>query len=180
MLAVNAEMLRLYWEIGAAVAQRQVTEGWSAGVIPKLAKDLKREFSEMKGFSERNLGRMLAFYRAYHEHSILPQAVAKLPWGHNILLMEKIKDKQARAWYMDACTENNWSRDILALQIKNNLYQRSGKSITNFTHTLPEPLSDLAQQTLKDPYIFDFLNISKPYHEKNIENHKLILLNAKV
>ena len=84
VLAVNAEMIGLYWQIGKSIAQKQTKKGWSAGVIPQLSKDLKGEFPDLKGYSERNLGRMLAFYREYPEDSILPQAVAKLPWGHNI------------------------------------------------------------------------------------------------
>ena len=168
-LLVNAEMLQLYWEIGNTIAAKQKEEGWSAGVIPRLAKDLKNEFSEIKGFSERNLGRMLAFYREYTQFSILPQAVAKLPWGHNILLIEKIKDLSERNWYMNECSENAWSRDVLALQIKSNLYMRAGKAVSNFKNTLPEPLSDLAQQTLKDPYIFDFLTLAEGYKERDIE-----------
>lgn len=169
-LAVNAEMIFLYWQIGNSIAQKQNEKGWSSGVIPQLAKDLKAEFPGLKGYSERNLGRMLAFYREYPDNSILPQAVAKLPWGHNILLIEKIKDQNLRFWYAGKCVENNWSRDVLDLQIKNNLFGRQGKSVNNFETTLPKPLSDLAVQTLKDPYIFDFLNLDQNYRERDIEN----------
>ncbi len=168
--AVNAEMIRLYWEIGNVIANRQAAEGWSAGVIPRLAKDLKNDFSELKGFSERNLGYMLRFAKEYQSESILQQLVAKLAWGHNILLLEKIKDTTIRFWYMQACIENGWSRELLAAQIKSNLYERSGKSLTNFSHTLPNPLSDLVQQSLKDPYIFDFITLAQPYKERDIEN----------
>ncbi len=170
VLAVNAEMIGLYWQIGKSIAQKQTEKGWSAGVIPQLSKDLKGEFPDLKGYSERNLGRMLAFYREYPEDSILPQAVAKLPWGHNILLIEKIKDQNLRFWYTQKCIENNWSRDVLDLQIRNKLVERQGKSINNFESTLPKPLSDLANQTLKDPYIFDFLQLDENYREKDIEN----------
>lgn len=169
-LAVNSEMISLYWEIGKSIAEKQEQKGWSAGVIPKLAKDLKRELSDLKGYSERNLGRMLAFYREYPARSILPQLVAKLPWGHNILLIEKIKQKELRFWYAGQCIENNWSRNVLDMQIKSNLFGRQGKSVNNFKTTLPEPLSDLAHQTLKDPYIFDFLSMDVQYRERDIEN----------
>jgi predicted nuclease of restriction endonuclease-like (RecB) superfamily len=98
-VAVNSEMILLYWEIGKSIAEKQSQEGWSAGVIPQLSKDLQKDLPGTKGFSERNLGRMLAFYREYPEASILPQLVAKLPWGHNILLIEKIKEKELRFWY---------------------------------------------------------------------------------
>ena len=168
-LSVNAEMIFLYWQIGDSIAQKQKEQGWSSGVIPQLAKDLKIEFPNSKGYSERNLGRMLAFYREYPNESILPQAVAKLPWGHNILLIEKIKDQKIRLWYAEKCIENNWSRDVLDLQIKSNLVQRQGKSINNFESTLPKPLSDLANQTLKDPYIFDFLTLDQDFREKDVE-----------
>jgi len=168
-LSINSEMIFLYWQIGFAIADQQLQKGWSSGVIPQLAKDLKREFPDSKGFSERNLGRMLAFYREYTDDSILPHLVAKLPWGHNILLIEKIKEHNIRFWYAEKCVEHNWSRDILELQIKSDLFGRQGKSITNFKNTLPEPLSDLAQQTLKDPYIFDFLTLDIEYRERDIE-----------
>lgn len=168
-LSVNAEMIFLYWQIGNSIAQKQNEQGWSSGVIPQLAKDLKIEFPNSKGYSERNLGRMLAFYREYPDESILPQAVAKLPWGHNILLIEKIKDQQKRFWYAEKCIENNWSRDVLDLQIKNSLIDRQGRSINNFESTLPKPLSDLANQTLKDPYIFDFLTLDQVFREKDVE-----------
>ncbi len=168
-LSVNTEMSFLYWQIGNSIAQKQTEQGWSSGVIPQLAKDLKIEFPNSKGYSERNLGRMLAFYREYPEESILPQLVAKLPWGHNILLIEKIKDQKTRFWYVEKCIENNWSRDVLDLQIKSNLIERQGKSINNFENTLPKPLSDLANQTLKDPYIFDFLTLDSDFREKDVE-----------
>ncbi|MEQ1732307.1 MAG: PDDEXK nuclease domain-containing protein [Bacteroidia bacterium] len=169
VLSVNAEMITLYWHIGNSIATQQQEKGWSAGVIPELAKDLKNEFPTMKGYSERNLGRMLAFYKEYPNEAILPQLVAKLPWGHNILLIEKIKDHNVRFWYAEQCITNNWSRDVLDLQLKSNLYNRQGKSINNFKNTLPQPLSDLAHQTLKDPYIFDFLTLDVNYREHDIE-----------
>ncbi len=168
-LSVNAEMILLYWQIGNSIAQKQNEQGWSSGVIPQLAKDLKLEFPNMKGYSERNLSYMLKFAKEYQDVTILQQTVAKLPWGHNILLIEKIKDQKTRFWYAEKCIENNWSRDILDLQIKSNLIERQGKSINNFESTLPKPLSDLANQTLKDPYIFDFLTLDSDFRERDIE-----------
>jgi predicted nuclease of restriction endonuclease-like (RecB) superfamily len=168
-LAVNSELILLYWEIGKSIAEKQNQEGWSAGIIPRLSKDLQLEIPGTKGFSERNLGRMLAFYREYPEASILPQLVAKLPWGHNIILIEKIKDKDLRFWYAEQCISNSWSRDILDTQIKTNLIGRLGKSVNNFENALPIPLSDLANQTLKDPYIFDFLTLDAQHRERDIE-----------
>ncbi|MEO6831150.1 MAG: PDDEXK nuclease domain-containing protein [Chitinophagaceae bacterium] len=168
--AVNAEMILLYWETGKMIAERQSQEGWSSKVIPNLAKDLKNEFRDLKGYSERNMGYMLRFAKEYPDKSILQQAVAKLPWGHNIILIEKEKDLQTRIWYAQQCIENQWSRDALANQIKNKLYDRQGKAISNFSNTLPEAFSALAQQALKDPYIFDFLSLDTDYREKDIEN----------
>lgn len=168
-LSVNAEMIFLYWQIGNSIANQQSEKGWSSGIIPRLAKDLKAEFPDMKGYSERNLGYMLRFAKEYPNDSILQQPVAKLPWGHNILLIEKIKDKELRFWYAENCIENNWSRDVLDLQIRSQLHKRQGNITSNFKQTLPEPLSDLAQQTLKDPYIFDFLSLAKGYREHDIE-----------
>ncbi|MPS71782.1 MAG: DUF1016 domain-containing protein [Chryseobacterium sp.] len=168
-LSVNAEMIFLYWQIGNSIAQKQTEQGWSSGVIPQLAKDLKIEFPNSIGYSERNLSYMLKFAKEYQDITILQQSVAKLPWGHNILLIEKIKDQKTRFWYVEKCIENNWSRDILDLQIKSKLIERQGKSVNNFENTLPKPLSDLANQTLKDPYIFDFLALDADFREKDIE-----------
>lgn len=170
VLSVNAEMIFLYWQIGKIINEKQNMEGWSSKIIPKLSKDLKSEFPDAKGFSERNLSYMLRFAKEYPDESILQQAVAKLPWGHNLLLIEKIKDQKIRWWYAEKCVENNWSRDVLDLQIKSELHLRTGKSINNFKDTLPEPLSDLANQTIKDPYVFDFLSLNAQYQEKDIEN----------
>ena len=169
VLSVNSEMIFLYWQIGNSIAQKQNEQGWSSGVIPKLAKDLKIEFPTSKGYSERNLSYMLRFAKEYQDVTILQQSVAKLPWGHNILLIEKIKDQIKRFWYVEKCIENNWSRDVLDLQIKSNLIERQGKSINNFENTLPKPLSDLANQTLKDPYIFDFLTLDADFRERDVE-----------
>jgi predicted nuclease of restriction endonuclease-like (RecB) superfamily len=183
-LAVNAEMILLYWDIGQMIHQRQQQEGWGAGVIPRLSKDIRNELPELKGFSERNIGRMIAFYRDYSINpEILPQPVAKLepslkppavinqnpcprivqdllaqiPWGHNILLMEKFKDLPTRLWYAQQTIVNGWSRDTLTSMIKNHTHERQGATVTNFTNRLPAPQSEMARQLLKDPYIFDFL-----------------------
>lgn len=169
-LSVNVEMIHLYWNIGNDIAQKQKEKGWSSKVIPLLAKDLKSEFPNLKGFSERNLSYMLRFAKEYQDVTILQQTVAKLPWGHNILLIEKIKEKDLRFWYAEKCIENNWSRDILDIQIKSNLIERQGKLVNNFETTLPKPLSDLANQTLKDPYIFSFLSFDQNIKERDLEN----------
>ena len=174
VLAVNAELVRLYWDIGRLIARRQQQEGWGSGVIPRLAQDLHNELPEMKGFSERNIKLMVQFSREYPDAfpatpligqpavAQLPSAeigqlpVAQIPWAHNVLLMQRVKDESARLWYMRATLENGWSRNTLAMMIDTSAHQRQGQAITNFDQLLPAPQSDLAQQTLKDPYIFDF------------------------
>ncbi len=170
VLAVNEEMIFLYWQTGKMIAARQNQEGWSAKVIPRLAQDLKNEFSDLKGYSERNLSYMLRFAVEYPDEAILQQLVAKLPWGHNIVLIEKIKDYQTRIWYVSQCIENGWSREALTTQIKSQLHLRQGKAISNFAQTLPKPLSEWATQSMKDPYVFDFLTLDTEYRERDVEN----------
>ena len=158
--AVNHELVLLYWGIGKEILVRQDEEGWGRGIIPRLAKDLKSQFPEMQGLSARNLGYMKALAETWPEEPILQQLVAKLPWGHNVRLLDLVKDPEERVWYTQAAIEYGWSRNILVMQIESDLYRRQGKATTNFQATLPKPQSDLAQQLLKDPYNFDFLTLS--------------------
>jgi predicted nuclease of restriction endonuclease-like (RecB) superfamily len=160
-LAVNRELVLLYWDIGRQILERQTSEGWGKNVIPRLPKDLSSEFPEMKGLSPRNLGYMKAFAEAWPEEPILQQLAAKLPWFHNCIILDKIKVPEERVWYIQAAIQNGWSRNVLAMQIESNLYTRQGKAITNFQATLPAPQSDLAQQLIKDPYNFDFLTLPR-------------------
>lgn len=208
ILAANAELVRLYWDIGRMIDQRQRQEGWGAAVIPRLARELRNELSDEKGFSERNIGRMIAYYREYPDPSdFLPQPAAKLsatgklpqvaaktetpgivapaasplpdsllwliPWFHQIILMEKVKDRPARLWYMQQTLANGWSRSVLLAMIQSEAHRRQGRAITNFEQRLPAPQSDLARQTLKDPYIFDFLTLEEPFHERELETNLL-------
>ncbi len=190
VLAVNAQLIRLYWEIGHMLDTRQKVEGWGAAVIPRLALDIRNELPEEKGFSERNIKRMLAFYREYPALAFVPQPVAQIepatkvpqaaalfstelvqaiPWGHHLLLIEKTKDLSARHWYMQATLSNGWSRNILHMQIETAAHTRQGKATNNFPQRLPQPQSDLVQQALKDPYLFDFLTLDQPFHERELE-----------
>jgi predicted nuclease of restriction endonuclease-like (RecB) superfamily len=204
IFSVNAELVQLYWDIGRMIDERQEEEGWGAGVIPRLAHELHDELQEIKGFSERNIKRMLAFYRAYPSPSeISPAAAAKLPapkkvpqpaaqlqalkkvphaaallpdsvlwfipWFHHVVLIEKIKEPHARIWYMQQTLANGWSRNVLLTMIKSAAHRRQGQALTNFDRLLPAPQSDLAQQTLKDPYIFDFLTLAEPFRERELE-----------
>ncbi len=169
VLSVNRELVMLYWQIGLEILERQATEHWGTKVIDRLAKDLRVEFPDMQGFSPRNLKYMRALAEAYTDMLFVQQAVAQIPWGHNVRILDHVKDPSERAWYIRQTIENGWSRNVLVLQIENNLYHRQGKAVSNFRKTLPSPQSDLAHQTLKDPYIFDFLTIDKEAHERDLE-----------
>lgn len=202
--AVNTEMIFLYWDIGRMVYERQGEERWGAGVIPRLARDLRNELPEVKGFSERNIKLMTQFYREYpslmeigqrsvaqlkdespdakdvpqlvaelniqaHNQEKGQQLVAQLGWAQNVLLMQKVKDLPTRFWYIQQTIDQGWSRDTLSLMIKSKAHKRQGAAVSNFRQRLPDPQSDLAQQALKDPYIFDFLTLSEPFQERELE-----------
>jgi len=170
-LSVNRELILLYWEIGRDILRQQGTQGWGSKVIERLAQDLCREFPDVKGFSLRNLKYMRAFAEAYPERQFVQQVAAQIPWFHNCLLLERIKDNRQREWYIHQTIQNGWSRAILVHQIETDLYHRQVKAekTTNFPATLPPPQSDLVQQTMKDPYIFDFLSLGKEAQERDLE-----------
>jgi predicted nuclease of restriction endonuclease-like (RecB) superfamily len=168
-LAVNRELVLLYWSIGREILVRQDREGWGAKVIDSLARDLHQSFPEMKGLSPRNLKYMRALAEAWPEESIVQQAAAQIPWFHNCTLLDKVKEPLERLWYTQQTIANGWSRNVLILQIESGLYRRQGKAISNFEVALPKPQSDLAQQLLKDPYNFDFLTLDKDARERDIE-----------
>jgi len=172
-VAVNQELVLLYWRIGTEILARQKEDGWGTRVIERLAKDLRSEFPEMQGLSPRNLGYMKSFAEAWPDETILQQLAAKLPWFHNCVLLDKVKDTTERLWYIQQAILNGWSRNVLVLQIEGGLYRRQGKAITNFEATLPSPESDLAQQLIKDPYNFDFLTLTKEAQERDLERELL-------
>jgi predicted nuclease of restriction endonuclease-like (RecB) superfamily len=204
-LAVNQELILLYWQIGRDILARQAAQGWGAKVIERLAEDLRTAFPEMKGFSRTNLLYMRVFAEAW---PIVPQLVGqlgggvivhqaagqlntgemvqqaaaslepdgfvhaplhKLPWGHHHILLDKLKTREEREWYLSKAIEHNWSRNILVMQIETRLKERSGTAVTNFELTLPKPESDLARESLKDPYRFDFLGLGEEAQEREIE-----------
>jgi len=169
-LAVNSEMVMLYWGIGHDILQRQQAQGWGSKVVERLSIDLRREFPEMKGLSVRNLKYMRAFAEAWPDEVFVQQAAAQIPWFHNCILLDKVKEHAERVWYLRKVVEHGWSRNLLAIQIDSDLYNRQGKAVTNFAISLPAPQSDLAQETLKDPYKFDFLFLGEEAHERDIEN----------
>lgn len=206
-LAVNREMIGLYWDIGRSIVERQKAEGWGKSVVDRLAADLQKEFPGESGFSKQNLWYMRRFYLAWTEEardvaslagqgdweklqqavgelprpvlaqlareldgSNLPQAGAEIPWGHNIALIEKLKDPIERLWYALQTTEQGWSRAVLVHQIETDLYRRQGRALTNFDRTLPASDSDLAQQAFKDPYCVGFLPMMAAAREREYEH----------
>ena len=170
-LSVNRHLILLYWRIGREILQRQDAEGWGSKVIDRLAADLHQEFPELEGLSSRNLKYMRAFAKAWPNEEMVQQAVAQIPWGHNLVLLTKIKDAETCLWYARQAVANGWSRNVLALQIETGLHKRQGKALTNFQSTLPAPQSDLARETLKDPYLFDFLTVGIEARERDIEKN---------
>lgn len=168
-LSVNRELVLLYWQIGYQILVRQNEEGWGSKIIGRLSQDLSQEFPEMKGFSPTNLKYMRRFTEAYPDLAIGQQLVDQLPWGHNIILLEKINSHKERLWYAEQALQHGWSRNVLVHQIESGLHERQGKAITNFERTLLPPQSDLAQQLVKDPYTFDFLTIHDKASERNVE-----------
>jgi predicted nuclease of restriction endonuclease-like (RecB) superfamily len=162
-------LVALYWQIGQEILARQQQQGWGAKVIERLAKDLRKEFPEMKGFSPRNLKYMRAFAEAYPDEQMVQQAAAQIPWFHNCVLLDKVKDPEERLWYIQKTLEYGWSRNVLVLQVESGLYQRQGGAITNFEQVLPPAQSDLVQQIIKDPYHFDFLGLGEERSERILE-----------
>ncbi len=171
-VTVNTQLIALYWDIGKQIAEKQQASGWGDAVIEQIAKDLSREFQNMKGFSRANLYRMTRFYAFYaNQEEFVAQAVRQIPWGHNIIIFQQIKDHSKALWYVRKTIENGWSRNVLAHQIDSRLYERQAEKprIDNFTERLPAPQSDLARETLKDPYVFDFLSVGDEAHERELE-----------
>ncbi len=169
-LAVNRELVLLYWQIGRDILTRQSEQGWGAKVIDRLADDLRAAFPEMRGFSPRNLKYMRAFAEAWPDEPFVQEVLAQLPWYHHLTLLEKLPGPQTRRWYAAQAIEHNWSRNVLVMQIESRLLERSGKAVTNFDARLPAPHSDLARESLKDPYRFDFLGLTDEAQEREIEN----------
>lgn len=167
--AVNRELVLLYWSIGQDILARQREQGWGAKVIDQLAADLKHEFPEMAGFSPRNLKYMRSFAEAWPDEAFVQQVAAQLPWFHNCVLLDKVKDEQDRRWYAQKTIANGWSRNVMVHQIESRLHERQGKAVTNFAQVLPDARSELAAQVLKGPYNFDFLMLGEAARERELE-----------
>lgn len=195
VLSVNRELIQLYWDIGRSIVERQDREGWGKAVVEHLADDLQKAFPGVGGFSRSNVFRMRAFYLAYRPVEEVaqavpqkkptrkvaqavrqlpdagpPAAVAGLPWGHNVVLIQKVDEEAQRLWYAAKALEHGWSRAVLTVQIETDLHGRQGQAVTNFSATMPAPQSELAQQTLKDPYLFDFLTLHEDAVERDLES----------
>ncbi|EKT4101758.1 TPA: PDDEXK nuclease domain-containing protein [Stenotrophomonas maltophilia] len=169
-LAVNRELVHLYWQIGRDILQRQAEQGWGAKVIERLAHDLRTAFPEMKGFSRANLMYMRSFADAWPDAAVVQQAVGQLPWGHNLVLLARLKQPEQRLAYAQRAVEQGWSRATLEIHIESHLLEREGQAITNFAERLPAQGTDLARQVLKDPYLFDFLHVGQEANERDIES----------
>lgn len=172
--SANEELIKLYWLMGKTISEQQEKYGWGSNFLKQLAKDLQSFFPGTGGFSRANLSRIRSFYRHYekcaqavHKSNKLP--IFRIPWGHNIMIFQRTKTENEMLWYAGKTLEQGWSRRMLEDCIKTNLYKREGSAITNFKTTLPSPYSDIANQTLKDPYLFDFLTLQKGYIEKDLE-----------
>lgn len=170
-LAANSELVSLYLDIGQMILDRQSAEGWGAKVVEKLAKDLRVAFPDMKGFSPRNFAYMRKLAQLCSETPILQQVAAKLPWGHTLVLIDRLKADNERLWYGLQTIEHGWSRAVLQIQIETQLHARQvdALKVSNFKDRLPELQSDMAQEVLKDPYIFDFLSVGDEAHEREVE-----------
>src|SRR5208337_3677478 len=168
-VSVNRELVLLYWQIGRDILARQKQHGWGAKVIEQLASDLRREFPGMEGFSPRNLKYMRAFAQAWSEEAIVQEALAQITWYHNLTLIEKLKEREERLWYVQETVKKGWSRNVLVHWIESDLYERQGKASTNFEQSMPRRQSDLARELLKDPYDFQFLATAREAEEREIE-----------
>ena len=169
VMAANAAMVLLYWDIGRTILERQDREGWGTRVIDRLSTDLRDAFPDMQGLSPRNLKYMRAFAAAWPDRAIVQQLAAQIPWFHNCILLDRVQGPADREWYIRQTIQNGWSRNILALQIESRLHKRQGKAVTNFPATLPPSDSEMAAQVFKDPYLFDFLGTADPRREREVE-----------
>lgn len=168
-LAINVEELALKWSIGRDLLDRQEREGWGAKVIDRLSHDLRAAFPDERGFSPRSLRFMRDFAKAWPDAEMWQRTVARLPWGHNTVLLSRLRTSEARLAYAAAALEHGWSRATLENHIEAGTVERTGTAITNFERTLPAPQSDLARESLKDPYKLDFLGLGKDAEERAIE-----------
>ena len=163
---INNELLNFYWELGKEITQKQKETKWGDKFLESLSKDLMAEFPDVKGFSLRNLKYIRQWYLFWENGQQAVALITQIPWGHNLVIISKCKNTKEALFYVQKTIENGWSRAVLTHQIESGLYKRTGKAITNFDITLPKPQSDLARETIKDPYCFDSLILREDYMEK--------------
>ena len=169
-ISANYYLLKLYWDVGNVIVEKKNRADWGTGVIEKLSSDLRSTFPKMQGFSARNLRNMRQLVENYPDEKIIETTLSQITWSHNLVLMNKVKNMEERKWYISKCVENGWARSVLIHQIEYGLYERATteEKTHNFPKTLPPVQSELAVQTLKDPYLFDFLTLAEDYKEKDI------------
>jgi len=178
---VNTELLNFYWDLGKEIIEKQKETKWGSKFLERLSKDLMNEFPEVKGFSKRNLEQIRRWYLFWNDYIQIAQQpasqilnfITQIPWWHNVVIISKCQNPEQALFYVKKTIENGWSRNVLIHQIESNLYERTGKALTNFDSTLPKPQSDLAKEVIKDPYCFDFLSIKENYTERELENDLL-------
>ena len=174
VLAANTELLQLYWDIGRQLAQWQKERDWGTAVVEQMATDLQSAYPGIKGFSRPSLFAMRQFYAflspRFGQFEFVSQPVRQIPWGHIRTLLVKVKSVDEALLYAQACVDNGWSRNVLTLQIEQRYHERIGHAVSNFAQALPAPQSELVQQSLKDPYVFDFLTLQADAVERDIEN----------
>jgi predicted nuclease of restriction endonuclease-like (RecB) superfamily len=168
-VAVNRELVTLYWQIGREILDRQARERWGARVIDRLSADLRAAFPGQRGFSSRNLKYMRALAEAYPDPGFVQQVVAQLPWGHHVVLLDRLKDFREREWYLRRTIQEGWSRNLLLNQLAGGAMRRHGQALTNFERTLPPARSELTRELLKSPYTFDFLSLDEARREQDLE-----------
>lgn len=180
-VAVNTALLQFYWELGADIVTRQKEHAWGQSFLTQLSADLMREFPEVAGLSVRNLKYIRQWHLFWQVPAFGQQAVAQMgpepatpniltiPWGHNLAIVTKCKQHDEALYYVQNTITYGWSRSVLVHQIESGLWQREGRAVTNFAQTLPSVQSELAAQVLKDPYVFDFLSLSKEHSERELE-----------
>ncbi len=169
-LAVNRELVLLYWQIGRDILEKQEQQGWGSKIIDQLSRDLCAAFPGTKGYSVRSLKYMRKFAEAWPDEQIVQQVVAQLPWGHNVILLDRCNTAEDRIAYIRLAAENGWSRNVMMHHIEMQTAKRIGAAANNFARTLPPETSDLARESLKDPYKFEFLSLDKEASERDIEN----------
>ncbi|MGI4829825.1 MAG: PDDEXK nuclease domain-containing protein, partial [Janthinobacterium lividum] len=175
-LAVNRELVMLYWSLGRDILLRQQNEGWGARVIERLSHDLQAEFPGVEGFGARNLKYMRAVAEAWPDEAIVQSLNAQLPWNHTVRILDRTNDPETRDWYMRAAIENGWSQRALIANLSSRLHERTGAAISNFARTLPPAESALAREMLRDPYHFDFLTLDADFKERELERGLLVHL----